>query len=123
MILVDTSIWIDHLHRSDATLSDLLHEARVCVHPMVIGELALGSLRGRQTFLGLLADLPITPVATNTEVLAFVDSKVLYGTGLSFVDAHLLAALRLSPSDRLWTRDRRLRQAAETLGVSADLSP
>lgn len=123
MILVDTSIWIDHLHRSDATLSDLLHEARVCVHPMVIGELALGSLRDRQTILRLLADLPIAPVATNTEVLAFVDSKVLHGIGLSFVDAHLLAALRLSLSDRLWTRDRRLRQAAETLGVSADLGP
>jgi len=123
MILVDTSIWIDHLHRSDATLSDLLHEAQVCVHPMVIGELALGSLRDRQTILGLFADLPIAPVATNAEVLVFVDSKILYGIGLSLVDAHLLAALRLSLSDRLWTRDRRLRLAAERLGVFADLSP
>jgi predicted nucleic acid-binding protein len=123
MILVDTSIWIDHLHRSDATLSDLLQEAQVCVHPMVIGELALGSLRDRQTVLGLLADLPIAPVATNAEVLAFVDANGLYGIGLSLVDAHLLAALRLSLSNRLWTRDRRLRQAAERLRVSADLSP
>jgi predicted nucleic acid-binding protein len=122
MILVDTSIWIDHLHRSDATLSDLLQEAQVCVHPMVIGELALGSLRDRQTVLGLLADLPIAPVATNAEVLAFVDANGLYGIGLSLVDAHLLAALRLSLSNRLWTRDRRLRLAAERLGVSADLS-
>jgi predicted nucleic acid-binding protein len=123
MILVDTSIWIDHLHRSDATLSDLLQEAQVCVHPMVIGELALGSLRDRQTVLGLLADLPIAPVATNAEVLAFVDANGLYGIGLSLVDAHLLAALRLSLSNRLWTRDRRLRLAAERLEVSADLSP
>lgn len=122
MILVDTSIWIDHLHRSDATLSDLLHEAQVCAHPMVIGELALGALRDRQTMLGLLADLPSVPVATNVEVLAFVDSKVLHGIGLSLVDAHLLAALRLSRSDRLWTRDRRLRLAAERLGVAADLA-
>ncbi len=122
MILVDASIWIDHLHRSDATLSELLHEAQVCAHPMVIGELALGSLRDRQMFLGLLADLPSTPVATHAEVLAFVDSKVLYGIGLSLVDAHLLAALHLSPANRLWTRDRRLGMAADKLGVSADLS-
>lgn len=122
MILVDTSIWIDHLHRSDATLSDLLHEAKVCVHPMVIGELALGSLRDREAILGLLADLPVAPVATNAEVLSFVDANSLYGIGLSLVDAHVLAAVRLSPSDRLWTRDRRLRLAAERLGVSADMS-
>ncbi len=121
MILVDTSIWIDHLHRSDATLSELLNEAQVCAHPLVIGELALGSLRDRTTILELLADLPSTPVATHAEVLAFVDSKILYGIGLSLVDAHLLAALRLSPSDRLWTRDRRLRQAAGKLNVSANL--
>ena len=94
MILVDTSIWIDHLHRADTTLSALLHDAAVCVHPMVIGELALGSLRDRPTILGLLADLPSTPVATPAEVLVLVDAQVLSGTGLSLVDAHLLAALR-----------------------------
>ena len=64
MILVDTSIWIDHLHRSDAALSGLLNEAQVCTHPMIIGELALGSLRDRQTILGLLSDLPSTAVAS-----------------------------------------------------------
>ena len=121
MILVDTSIWIDHLHRSEAALSALLNEAQVCTHPMIIGELALGSLRDRQTILGLLSDLPSTPLATHAEVLRFVESHVLYGIGLSLVDAHLLAALRLSSPDRLWTRDRRLHLAAEQLGVSADL--
>ena len=121
MILVDTSIWIDHLHRSEAALSALLNEAQVCTHPMIIGELALGSLRDRQTILGLLSDLPSTPLATYAEVLGFVESHTLYGIGLSLVDAHLLAALRLSSPDRLWTRDRRLRLAAEQLGVSADL--
>ena len=121
MILVDTSIWIDHLHRSEAALSALLNEAQVCTHPMIIGELALGSLRDRQTILGLLSDLPSTPLATYAEVLRFVESHALYGIGLSLVDAHLLAALRLSSPDRLWTRDRRLRLAAEQLGVSADL--
>lgn len=123
MILVDTSIWIDHLHRAETTLSELLDEARVCVHPMILGELALGSLRDRKTILGLLSHLPSTPVATHAEVLGFVDSHGLYGIGLSLVDAHLLAALRLSPSDRLWTRDRRLGLAADKLGVSSRQHP
>ena len=121
MILVDTSIWIDHLQRSEAALSVLLNEAQVCTHPMIIGELALGSLGDRKTILGLLSDLPGTPLATHAEVLTFVKLNALYGIGLSLVDAHLLAALRLSPADRLWTRDRRLRLAAESLGVAADL--
>jgi predicted nucleic acid-binding protein len=120
MILVDTSIWINHLHRLEAVLSALLNEAQVCTHPMIIGELALGSLRDRKMILGLLSDLPSTPVATHAEVLQFVELHTLYGIGLSLVDAHLLAALRLSSTDRLWTRDRRLRLAAEKLGVSAD---
>ena len=120
MILVDTSIWIDHLHRSEAALSVLLNEAQVCTHPMIIGELALGSLKDRTTILALLADLPGTVLATHAEVVAFVELHALYGLGLSLVDAHLLAALRLSPRDRLWTRDRRLRRAADKLGVSAD---
>jgi predicted nucleic acid-binding protein len=121
MILVDTSIWIDHLHRSEAALSALLNEAQVSTHPMIIGELALGSLRDRKTILGLLSDLPSTPVATPAEVLPFVERHALYGVGLSLVDAHLLAALRLSSRDRLWTRDRRLAVAADRLGVAADL--
>jgi predicted nucleic acid-binding protein len=121
MILVDTSIWIDHLHSSEAWLSALLNEALVCTHPMIIGELALGSLRDRQTILRLLSDLPSTPLAAHAEVLRFIEAHVLYGIGLSLVDAHLLAAVRLSSPDRLWTRDRRLRMAAERLGVCADI--
>lgn len=121
MILVDTSIWIDHLHRTESALSVLLNEAQVCTHPMIIGELALGPLRDRETILRLLSNLPSTPLATHAEVLPFVELHVLYGIGLSLVDAHLLAALRLSSPDRLWTRDRRLRLAADKLGVSADL--
>ena len=88
---------------------------------MIIGELALGSLRDRQTILGLLAELPSISRATDTEVLSFVELHALFGIGLSLVDAHLLAALRLSPSDRLWTGDRRLGAAAGRLGVSANL--
>jgi predicted nucleic acid-binding protein len=122
MILVDTSIWIDHFHHSEAALSALLNEAEVCTHPMIVGELALGSLQDRRMILGLLSALPGTPMATPAEVLAFVEMHALSGVGLSLVDAHLLAALRLSSGDRLWTRDRRLRVAADKLSVSADLS-
>ena len=121
MILVDTSIWIDHLHRSEAALSALLNDSQVCTHPMIIGELAIGSLKDRKTILALLADLPSTEQATHAEVLPFVELHTLYGIGLSLVDAHLLTALRLSSRDRLWTRDRPLRLAADKLGVSADL--
>jgi hypothetical protein len=86
---------------------------------MIIGELALGSLQDRSVILSLLADLPVVPVATHTEVLQLIESHALYGTGLSLVDAHLLAALRLSETTRLWTGDRRLQSAARRLGIGA----
>jgi predicted nucleic acid-binding protein len=120
MILVDTSIWIDHMQRTEPDLVVLLENAEVCVHPMIIGELALGSLRDRSVILSLLDDLPGIPVATHAEVLQLIESHALYGTGLSFIDAHLLAALRLSSTVKLWTRDRRLESAAKRLGVAAD---
>jgi len=120
MILVDTSIWIDHLQRTEPDLVALLENAEVCVHPMIIGELALGSLRDRSVILSLLDDLPGIPVATHAEVLQLIASHALYGTGLSFIDAHLLAALRLSSTAKLWTRDRRLESAAKRLGVAAN---
>ena len=119
MILVDTSIWIDHLHRTEPDLVALLEEAEVCLHPMIIGELALGSLQDRSAILSMLADLPAVPVATHAEVLQLVESNALYGIGLSLVDAHLLAALRLSEATKLWTRDRPLHAAARRLGVAA----
>ena len=119
MILVDTSIWIDHLHRTEPDLVAVLEEAEVCLHPMIIGELALGSLRDRSAILTMLADLPAVPVATHAEVLQLIESNALYGTGLRLVNAHLLAALRLSEATKLWTRDRRLHPAARRLGVAA----
>ena len=119
MILVDTSIWIDHLHRTEPDLVAVLEEAEVCLHPMIIGELALGSLRDRSAILSMLADLPAVSVATHAEVLQLIESNALYGTGLSLVNAHLLAALRLSEATKLWTRDRRLHPAARRLGVAA----
>ena len=117
MILVDTSIWIDHLRESDPILVELLDSVAVATHPLVIGELAVGSLRNRDEVLGLLHDLPSTPVAHHDEVLAFIDAYRLHGQGLGIVDVHLLASALLAPGTSLWTRDARLRAAASSLSV------
>jgi predicted nucleic acid-binding protein len=117
LILVDTSVWIDHLHRADPRLVTLLTDAVVCIHPMVVGELALGSLRNRSTVLSLLDQLPSMSVATNAEVRHLIEVRALFGQGLSLVDAHLLAGLKISPGTGLWTRDRRLHAVATDLRV------
>lgn len=117
MLLVDTSVWIDHLHRAEPVLVEALHDSGVHQHPMVVGELALGSLADREEFLRLLGQLPAARVASHAEVLHLVDARELYGRGLALVDAHLLAATLLTPGLRLWTRDRALQNAAESVGV------
>lgn len=116
MILVDTSVWIDHLRSSDPTLVDLLESSEVANHPLVIGELAVASIRSRDQFLDLLAQLPSMPIASDTEVLTFIDARKLYGQGLGIVDVHLLASVMLLPGSTLWTRDSRLLSAATALG-------
>ena len=122
MIIVDTSVWIDHLKSNDPVLADLLRTGRVLAHSFVTGELALGSLRQRRTVLESLRDLPQAALASDDEVMMLIEREQLYGLGIGFVDAHLLAAVRLTPGAMLWTRDRRLRQAATRLGLSADLT-
>ena len=117
MILVDTSIWIDHLRQRDERLSKLLNLGQVLAHPFVIGELALGSLQNRAAILGALQDLPQAPVATESEVLSFIKQNALYGIGIGYIDAHLLAAVLLSPGATLWTRDKRLLAAGTGLGL------
>ncbi|MGN6780561.1 MAG: type II toxin-antitoxin system VapC family toxin [Marmoricola sp.] len=119
MILVDTSVWIDHLHRAEGRLIELLDNGRVATHPMVIGELRLGTLQNREEFLTELSRLPRFSAATDLEVAHVVEHRRLWGRGLSLVDAHLLAAALLQPDGKLWTRDRRLDVAAAELGVSA----
>lgn len=118
MILVDTSVWIDHLHRSEPALVGLLDGASVLQHPMVLGELALGSMRNREELLGSLAGLPSARVAAHDEVMRFIEQRQLYGGGLSLVDVHLLASVLLTSGARLWTRDKRLHAAADSLGVA-----
>lgn len=117
MVLVDTSVWIDHLHRADQRLVRLLLDNVVVCHPLVIGELALGRIRDRATVLGLLHGLPQSVTATHAETLALIEHAELAGAGLSIVDVHLLASIRLTPGTQLWTRDRRLARVAAAHGI------
>ncbi len=117
MILADTSIWQHHFRNHDARFHELLSTGQILIHPFVIGELACGNLRRRTETLYDLALMPQAPVAGTDEVLGLVEKRRLWGKGLGFVDAHLLASVLLSAA-RLWTRDRRLGEAAESLGVA-----
>jgi hypothetical protein len=119
VILVDTSVWVEHMARSWAELAELLRQDMVCIHPAVIGELALGNLRSRAQALSELQRLPRLPPATDAEVLTFIEAGGLAGSGIGYVDAHLLAATRLAPGTSLWTDDRRLRAVAVRLGLAA----
>jgi predicted nucleic acid-binding protein len=118
VILVDKSVWVDHLRRGHEALVGLLEAGNVLAHPFVIGELALGNIPRRDLVLRALQDLPQANVATDREVLRFIHQHLLFGLGIGYVDAHLLAAVRLSSDAALWTRDRRLRAAADRLGVA-----
>jgi predicted nucleic acid-binding protein len=118
VILADTSVWVDHLRRSSPDLARLLEGGEVLIHSFVIGELACGTLRNRREILDLLAGLPAATVATDDEVLHFIDERRLAGKGIGWVDAHLLASVTLTPEARLWTRDRRLRVIAEHFSLS-----
>ena len=118
MILVDTSVWVDHLRRHDETLAQALEAGEVLVHPFVIGELACGHLQHRGELLALLAALPRAPVATQAEALAYIERHSLSGRGMGFLDVHLLAAASLAGDARLWTRDKRLAAVAENLSLA-----
>jgi predicted nucleic acid-binding protein len=115
MVLVDTSVWVDHLRSPNATLVGELDAGRVLAHPLVIGELACGRLKNRKEILGLLGRLPTLPVATHEEAMAFLERRSLMGRGIGFVDVHLLASTALAMPARLWTRDRRLALVASDL--------
>jgi hypothetical protein len=121
VILVDTSVWVDHLRRGDEALARMLEAGNVLAHPFVIGELALGNITRRDLVLRTLQDLPQADVATDREVLHFVDQHLLFALGIGYVDAHLLAAVRLTAGAALWTRDKRLKGAADRLGLAITL--
>lgn len=117
MILVDTSIWIDHLHKADTTLVDLLEAGEVVTHSCVIGEMACGSLSHRDRFLAQLRCLPMSSEAGSEECLFLVETHHLFGKGLSWTDVQILASALLSGA-KIWTHDKPLRHVALTLGAS-----
>jgi predicted nucleic acid-binding protein len=118
LTLVDTSVWVDHLRRGNAHLGHLLENGLVLVHPFVVGEIALGRMRRRPQILGLLAELPQAEAAQHGEVLEFVERHGLAGSGIGWVDVHLLVSAALSGVG-IWTLDRRLSIAARRLSLFA----
>jgi len=118
VILLDTSVWVDHLRANDPAVAGLLVAGEVIAHPFVIGELALARLEPRDAILHALDKLPRAVVASDSEVLRFIDNQRLTGLGIGYVDAHLLAAVQLTPEARIWTRDKRLQGVADRLGLS-----
>jgi predicted nucleic acid-binding protein len=118
MILADTNIWIDHLRSAEPRLVRLLEEDELLMHPAIIGELALGSIHDRSGFIALLAYLPALKASPAPEVMSLIEEARLFGRGIGWVDAELLAACLARPC-RLWTRDRRLAAVATELGITA----
>jgi predicted nucleic acid-binding protein len=118
VILVDTSVWVDHFRRGLPRLSAALDGGAVLAHPWVTGELALGGLTQREDILELLAAIPQAILATPAELLTFIATERLFGVGIGYVDVQLLAATKLTPEAVLWTQDRRLRSAASRLGIA-----
>lgn len=120
MILVDTSVWIDHLRSGEPALATALEGGRVLMHPLVLGELACGNLKNRSEVLRLLGDLPAAPTAADPEALGFIERRALMGRGIGYIDVHLLASAALAGVGRLWTRDRRLAAVAAELELAFD---
>ncbi|SIO22110.1 hypothetical protein SAMN05443247_02896 [Bradyrhizobium erythrophlei] len=121
MVLADTSIWIDHFRRTDLRLAQFLEQGDVAMHPFVIGELLLGHVPKIAEMIDDLNTLPKAVVASADEVLKFIADRKLPGSGIGYVDAHLLAAATLTPETLVWTRDKRLRAAAQSLSLAAEL--
>jgi predicted nucleic acid-binding protein len=121
MLLVDSTIWVDHIRRSDNDLVWHLESEMVLVHPFVVGEIALGQMKNLELFLARLNRLPKAVVASSMEVLALIQNRDLSGSGIGYVDAHLVASCLLMSDVRLWTRDKRLKAVAQRLSVAADL--
>ncbi len=122
MILADTSVWIDHLRLRNTEMRRHLEQGDIVIHPFIIAELALGSLRERTKTLALLDLMPQVRMARLSEVRVTIEARRLYNLGIGLTDAHLIASVILNPPTLLWTKDRRLRMAAEGLGIHANLA-
>ncbi|MGD0547301.1 MAG: type II toxin-antitoxin system VapC family toxin [Terracidiphilus sp.] len=122
MILADTTICVDHFRARNDKLRALLEDERIAMHPFIVAELALGSLKQRAVQLRALDDLLAVPVARLDEVRRGIEAHRLYSWGIGLIDAHLIASCLIHPPTRLWTNDKRLAGIAETLGIAADIS-
>jgi predicted nucleic acid-binding protein len=119
VIVIDSSIWIDHLNHGDPIVLKLLSDEAALMHPFVLGEIALSFLQHRRTVLAELGKLPSPAIADDHEVINMVETKRIFGSGIGYVDAHLIAACLLTSGTYLWTRDRRLADVAARLGIDA----
>lgn len=118
MILVDTSVWIEHIHKRVPRLALAMEAGLVLTHPFVIGELACGGIKARRKFLDLLAELPSAPIVHHAEAIALIELRALMGKGLSYPDVHLLASTAIADDVRLWTNDKKLLAAAESMNLA-----
>lgn len=118
MILADTSIWVDHLRYLDLQLVSIIRDDRLLCHPFIVGELALGSLKHRRRTLDDLKSQRMCAIASEPEVIEMIERHELHSMGIGYIDAHLIASALLDGRAALWTRDRRLRQAAAKAGAS-----
>jgi predicted nucleic acid-binding protein len=121
LILADTSIWIDHLRSGNKEMRRHLDQGQIVIHPFIVAELALGSLRERSKTLALLDLLPQVRIARLSELRLMIDARRLYNLGIGLTDAHLIASVFIDSPTLLWTKDKRLRRVAENLGVHANL--
>ena len=117
MVLIDTSVWVDHFRHRESLLVDLLNSGEVVTHPFIIGELACGNLRNRTEILSLLSALPNLKIASHSEALHLVAARSLHGKGIGWIDIHLLSSSLLNHIP-IWTRDKKLNAAAKALGIS-----
>lgn len=118
MILVDTSVWVDHLRHGNRMLVDVLNNGKVLMHPFVLGEISLGQLKPRATILQAMGNLPIAQIATDDEVSHLIERHRLFGLGIGYIDAHLLTAVHLTPGSLLWTQDKRLLTVSQKLHIA-----
>jgi len=121
LILADTSVWIDHFRSGNKELEQALNRGQIVIHPFVVAELALGSLKERAKTLGMLDFLPQVRVARLSELRLMIEARRLYNLGIGFTDAHLIASVFIDSPTLLWTKDKQLRKVAESLGIHADL--
>jgi len=121
LILADTSVWIDHLRAGNKELRQHLNQGQIVIHPFIIAELALGSLKERTKTLALLDRLPQVRVAQLNEIRAMIEARRLYSLGIGLTDAHLIASVLINPPTLLWTRDKQLRKVAKALGIHTNL--